>query len=100
MATEKLWGGRFSGNTDATVEAFTASEHLDRRLAEYDIAGSRAHALMLQACGIINEVDCQAIIDGLDTITQEISAGRFPLVRENFSLMMFREPAISPFCTI
>ena len=77
MATEKLWGGRFSGSTDATVEAFTASEHLDRRLAEYDIAGSRAHALMLKACGIINEVDCQAIIDGLDTITQEISAGRF-----------------------
>ena len=77
MATEKLWGGRFSGSTDATVEAFTASEHLDRRLAEYDIAGSRAHALMLKACGIINEVDCQAIIDGLDTIAQEISAGRF-----------------------
>ena len=77
MATEKLWGGRFSGDTDATVEAFTASEHFDRRLAQYDIAGSRAHALMLQSCGIISEVDGQAIIDGLDTITQEISAGRF-----------------------
>jgi len=77
MATNKLWGGRFTGNTDATVEAFTASEHLDRRLAEYDIAGSRAHALMLQSCGIINEADEQAIIDGLDTIAQEISTGRF-----------------------
>ena len=44
MATDKLWGGRFSGRTDTTVEAFTASEHFDRRLAEYDIAGSRAHA--------------------------------------------------------
>ncbi|HCX86745.1 MAG TPA: argininosuccinate lyase [Gammaproteobacteria bacterium] len=77
MATEKIWGGRFSGNTDATVEAFTASEHIDRRLAEYDIAGSRAHAFMLKACGIISDADCQAIIDGLDTIAQEISAGRF-----------------------
>ena len=77
MATEKLWGGRFSGDTDATVEAFTASEHFDRRLAQYDIAGSRAHALMLQSCGIISEADGQAIIDGLETITQEISAGRF-----------------------
>ena len=77
MATDKLWGGRFSGNTDATVEAFTASEHFDRRLAQYDIAGSRAHALMLQACGIISEADGQAIINGLDTITQEISADRF-----------------------
>ncbi len=77
MATDKLWGGRFSGNTDATVEAFTASEHFDRRLAQYDIAGSRAHTLMLQACGIISEVDGQAIIDGLDTVMREISAGHF-----------------------
>ena len=77
MATDKLWGGRFSGNTDATVEAFTASEHFDRRLAQYDIAGSRAHALMLESCGIISEADGQAIIGGLDTIMQEISADRF-----------------------
>ena len=77
MATDKLWGGRFSGDTDATVEVFTASEHVDRRLAEYDIAGSRAHALMLKACGIISEADCHAIIDGLDTIAQEIADDRF-----------------------
>ena len=77
MATDKLWGGRFSGDTDATVEVFTASEHVDRRLAEYDIAGSRAHALMLKACGIISEADCHAIIDGLDTIAQEIAGDHF-----------------------
>ena len=70
MGTDKLWGGRFSGNTDATVEAFTASEHFDRRLAQYDIEGSRAHALMLQSCGIISEADGRAIIGGLDTIMQ------------------------------
>ena len=77
MATDKLWGGRFSGRTDTTVEAFTASEHFDRRLAEYDIAGSRAHALMLKSCGIISEADCIAIIDGLETISQEIADDRF-----------------------
>ena len=77
MATDKLWGGRFSGRTDTTVEAFTASEHFDRRLAEYDIAGSRAHALMLKSCGIISEADCSAIIDGLETIAQEIADDRF-----------------------
>ncbi len=77
MATDKLWGGRFSGRTDTTVEAFTASEHFDRRLAEYDIAGSRAHALMLKSCGIISEGDCSAIIDGLETISQEIADDRF-----------------------
>tara|TARA_E500000081_G_scaffold73538_1_gene75178 strand:+ start:135 stop:1520 length:1386 start_codon:yes stop_codon:yes gene_type:complete len=77
MATDKLWGGRFSGRTDRTVEAFTASEHFDRRLAEYDIAGSRAHALMLKSCGIISEADCNTIIDGLETISQEIADDRF-----------------------
>ena len=77
MAADKLWGGRFSGRTDTTVEAFSASEHVDRRLAEYDIAGSRAHALMLKACGIISEADCHAIIDGLDTIAQEIAGDHF-----------------------
>ena len=77
MATDKLWGGRFSGRTDTTVEAFTASEHFDRRLAEYDIAGSRAHALMLKSCGIISEADCNAIIDGLETIAHEIADDRF-----------------------
>ena len=77
MATEKLWGGRFSGRTDTTVEAFTASEHFDRRLAEYDIAGSRAHALMLESCRVISEADCNAIIDGLETISQEIADDRF-----------------------
>ena len=77
MATDKLWGGRFSGRTDTTVEAFTASEHFDRRLAEYDIAGSRAHALMLKSCGIISEADYSAIIDGLETISQEIADDRF-----------------------
>ncbi len=77
MATEKLWGGRFDSNTDAAVEAFSASEHFDRRLAQYDIAGSKAHACMLHACGVINDADCQAIIDGLETILGEISEDRF-----------------------
>jgi argininosuccinate lyase len=77
MATKKLWGGRFHHGTDGTVEAFTASEHFDRRLASYDIAGSRAHALMLAAQGVISEGDCQAILEGLQTIDQEIAEGRF-----------------------
>ncbi len=53
MAKEKPWGGRFSEETDALVEEFTASVHFDQRLALYDIRGSIAHARMLAACGII-----------------------------------------------
>lgn len=77
MATEKLWGGRFDSGTNATVEAFSASEHFDRRLAHYDIAGSRAHARMLNAVGVISDTDCEAIIRGLEAITLEINEDRF-----------------------
>ena len=77
MATEKLWGGRFATDTDALVEAFTASEHIDRRLARYDIIGSQAHARMLAARGVISEAERNAILDGLDAILTEISEDRF-----------------------
>ena len=77
MATEKLWGGRFDSGTNATVEAFSASEHFDRRLAHYDIAGSRAHARMLNAVGVISDTDCEAIMGGLEAITLEINEDRF-----------------------
>ena len=49
--SQTLWGGRFSEPTDAFVQRFTASEAFDRRLAVYDIAGSRAHADMLASTG-------------------------------------------------
>ena len=77
MATAKLWGGRFSSGTDASVEAFTASEHFDRRLARYDIAGSQAHARMLAACGIISDAECESILSGLEQIGEEIADGQF-----------------------
>ncbi|MGB5395692.1 MAG: hypothetical protein WBN96_00950, partial [Gammaproteobacteria bacterium] len=43
----QAWGGRFSEQTDAFVEAFTASVQFDQRMYKQDIAGSRAHARML-----------------------------------------------------
>ncbi|RLT38619.1 MAG: argininosuccinate lyase, partial [Chloroflexi bacterium] len=49
--SSKLWGGRFSGETDALVEAFNASIDFDRRLYAEDIEGSIAHAGMLAAQG-------------------------------------------------
>ena len=77
MVTEKLMRGRFDSDTNATVEAFSASEHFDRRLAHYDIAGSMAHARMLNAVGVISDTDCEAIMSGLEAITLEINEDRF-----------------------
>ncbi len=73
----KLWGGRFSENTDAFVEAFTASVTFDQRMYREDIAGSRAHAKMLKKVGVLSEDDCTAIVQGLDEIAAEIERGEF-----------------------
>ena len=75
--TNPSWGGRFSEQTDAFVEAFTASVDFDRRMYRQDIAGSKAHARMLQKAGVLNESDCKAVLQGLDTIAVEIDNGRF-----------------------
>ncbi|PRX37310.1 argininosuccinate lyase [Meinhardsimonia xiamenensis] len=73
-----MWGGRFAAGPDAIMEAINASIGFDRRLAPQDIAGSRAHAAMLAATGIISDSDAEAIREGLLTILSEIEAGTFP----------------------
>ncbi len=73
-----MWGGRFAAGPDAIMEAINASIGFDRRMAAQDIAGSRAHAAMLAACGIITDKDAEAIGEGLLTVLSEIEAGDFP----------------------
>jgi argininosuccinate lyase len=70
-----MWGGRFSSGPDAIMEAINASIGFDKRLAPQDIAGSRAHAAMLAATGIITQEDAQAIDTGLAQVLAEIEAG-------------------------
>jgi argininosuccinate lyase len=72
-----LWSGRFGEPVDERVKRFTASVGFDRRLAEQDIAGSRAHARMLAARGILPARDLRAIERGLEAIRREIRARRF-----------------------
>ena len=73
----KPWSGRFREPTDALVERFTASEHFDRRLYRYDIAGSIAHATMLAKAGVLSKAECASIVLGLQAIEADIEAGRF-----------------------
>ena len=72
-----MWGGRFSALPDQIMEAINASIEVDKRLAEQDIAGSRAHAAMLAETGIITAADHGAIQQGLDQIAAEIREGKF-----------------------
>lgn len=73
----KLWGGRFSKNTNELVDAFNASIDFDKRLYHEDIRGSIAHAGMLARCGIIPAEDGEKIIAGLKGILADIEAGNF-----------------------
>ena len=73
-----MWGGRFAAGPDAIMEAINASIGFDQRLAAQDIAGSRAHAAMLAAQGIITDKDAEAISEGLLTVLSEIESGVFP----------------------
>jgi len=72
---EKLWGGRFTENTDTFVEAFTASVIFDQRMYAQDIEGSLAHATMLNRVGVLTDQDLQSIQNGLKEIAVEIENG-------------------------
>ncbi|MCU7848596.1 MAG: argininosuccinate lyase [Candidatus Thiodiazotropha sp. (ex Lucinoma kastoroae)] len=76
-APTKLWSGRFNQPTDAFVEAFTASVEFDRRLYQYDIQGSIAHATMLASQGILSDAERDAIVQGLELIRKRIEQGDF-----------------------
>ncbi len=73
----KGWSGRFSEPVDALVKRYTASVDFDKRLAEFDIQGSLAHATMLAAQNIISRDDLAAIERGMAEILEEIRSGQF-----------------------
>ncbi|HEX8874181.1 MAG TPA: argininosuccinate lyase [Nitrosospira sp.] len=76
------WSGRFSEPVSELVQRYTASVDFDRRLADYDIQGSLAHARMLCAAGIIGAGDLAAIEHGLGQIREEIRSGEFVWLTE------------------
>ncbi len=71
------WSGRFAEPVAERVQRYTASIPFDRRLAEYDIRGSLAHARMLAARAVIPQRDLAAIESGMRTILAEIRGGKF-----------------------
>jgi argininosuccinate lyase len=73
----KLWSGRFQEPVTDRVKRYTASVPFDKRLAEFDIQGSIAHARMLHAVGVLGEQDLTAIEQGLARIRDEIRSGVF-----------------------
>lgn len=84
----KLWGGRFTKETNQLVEVFTASIHFDQILALEDIEGSLAHVQMLGECGIITIEDAQLIQKGLNKIKEDIKLGNVEFLVEDEDIHM------------
>jgi len=74
-AAARLWGGRFRGDLDPTIAAFTTSLPFDRRMYRADLLGSIAHATMLGRCGIVPTAEADQMVRGLREILAEIDAG-------------------------
>ncbi len=72
----KLWGGRFSKNTDSEVNDFNSSIRFDQRMYRQDILGSIAHAKMLGKCNIIPKEDSELIVKTLGEILSDIEDGK------------------------
>lgn len=71
----KLWGGRFTKETNQLVHNFNASISFDQKFYAQDIRGSIAHVTMLAKQGILTEAERDAIIDGLSSIQHDIESG-------------------------
>ncbi|SCP95158.1 argininosuccinate lyase [Anaerobium acetethylicum] len=71
----KLWGGRFTKETNQLVHNFNASISFDRKFYKQDIEGSIAHVTMLAKQGILSNEDKEAIVAGLKGILSDIESG-------------------------
>ena len=72
----KLWGGRFTKETNKLVENFNESLSFDHRFYKQDIRGSIAHVKMLAKQNILTDTERDKIIEGLKSIEADIDAGK------------------------
>lgn len=72
-----LWGGRFAGGPADALAALSKSTQFDWRLAQYDMAGSRAHARVLHRAGLLDDAALAAMLDALDRLSADVASGTF-----------------------
>lgn len=87
----QLWGGRFTKATDQMVYDFNASINFDKKLFAQDVRGSRAHVKMLAAVGVINDDERDQILDGLDSIENDVNSGKLAITTEYEDVHSFVE---------
>ena len=87
----KLWGGRFTKETNKLVHNFNASLSFDQKFYEEDITGSIAHVTMLAEQQIISSDDKDKIIGGLKSILEDIKSGKLIIDEEHEDIHSFVE---------
>ncbi len=87
----KLWGGRFTKETNQLVHNFNASLSFDQKFYEEDIAGSIAHVTMLAKQDILTQEDKDSIINGLTGIRDDIRSGKLIIDEEHEDIHSFVE---------
>lgn len=87
----KLWGGRFTKETDELVHNFNASISFDQKFYKQDILGSIAHVTMLEKQGIITADEKDQIIGGCESILQDIENGKLAITEEHEDIHSFVE---------
>ena len=92
---EKMWAGRFSKALDKEADDFNSSIHFDCKMYKQDITGSMEHAAMLCACNIISQDESLQIIDGLQTILDDIDSGKLAIDPDSEDIHMFVEAQLT-----
>ena len=90
----KLWGGRFTKETDKLVNDFNASITFDKRMYAQDITGSIAHAKMLGKQNIIEKDEAERIVEGLEQIKADIDSGALEITDEYEDIHTFVEATL------
>ncbi|MBQ2023188.1 MAG: argininosuccinate lyase [Lachnospiraceae bacterium] len=87
----KLWGGRFTKQTNQLVHNFNESISFDQKFFRQDIAGSIAHVTMLAKQGILSNEDRDVIIAGLNSIREDLENGTLEITTEHEDIHSFVE---------
>ena len=91
----KLWAGRTEAETAKLADDFNSSIAFDSRMAKQDITGSMAHAAMLGAKGIVTAQEAEALIDGLQTILDDLKTGALRIDPAAEDIHMFVEQVLT-----
>lgn len=91
----KLWGGRFTKETNQLVHNFNASISFDQKFYHQDVEGSIAHVKMLAKQGLLTEEDKDKIVKGLMEIREDLESGALVITGEHEDIHSFVEAVLT-----